>query len=239
MKSGGRHLVIDPYLSDSLAEREELPHVRMMRSVIDPSRLDFVDVLAITHDHGDRFDPDTAGALLEASPTAIVIVPVAIRRRVVERLRLDEQRIIGLDDGVSVHIAGFHLTALASAHEELEQDEQGRFKHIGYVIAAGGKTVYHSGDTVIYDGLVDRLRWYSLDVALLPINGRSQLQGIVGNLTAAEAARLAFDCGAALAVPCHYDMFASNTGDPAAFADSSEFLGQAWRILEAGERLSV
>lgn len=231
--------MIDPYLSDSLAESEELPHVRMMRRVVDPSRLDFIDVLAITHEHGDHFDPDTAGAVLEASPAAIVIVPAAVRPRVVERLGLDEQRIIGLDDGVSVFAGGFHLTALASAHEELEQDEHGRFKYLGYVIAAGDTIIYHSGDTVTYDGLVDRLRRHSIDVALLPINGRSDLQGIVGNLTAAEAARLAFDCGAALAVPCHYDMFALNTGDPAAFADSSEILGQPWRVLQAGERLSV
>lgn len=46
--------------------------------------------------------------------------------------------------------------------------------------------VYHSGDTVLYPGLVDRLRTFRITAALLPINGRSR--DVAGNLTAVEAA---------------------------------------------------
>ena len=71
----------------------------------------------------------------------------------------------------------------------------------------GGDVIYHSGDTVVVDGL-ERPR---VDVAILPINGP------VGNMDGADTARFAQDIRARLVVPCHYEMFAFNTADPAEF----------------------
>ena len=42
----------------------------------------------------------------------------------------------------------------------------------------------------------------------------------------------------ALAVPCHYDMFEFNTADPDAFTAECDRLGQPFRVLRNGERLS-
>jgi L-ascorbate metabolism protein UlaG (beta-lactamase superfamily) len=44
---------------------------------------------------------------------------------------------------------------------------------------------------------------------------------------------------AALAVPCHYDMFEFNTATPDAFVAECERIGQAYRVLRNGERLSL
>jgi L-ascorbate metabolism protein UlaG (beta-lactamase superfamily) len=88
------------------------------------------------------------------------------------------------------------------------------------VVSAGGVRVYHAGDTILFDGLVERLRELRIDLALVPINGRDderEAQGIVGNMDAHEAARLASDIDADAVVPIHWDMFAGNPGDPAAF----------------------
>ncbi len=60
-----------------------------------------------------------------------------------------------------------------------------------------------------------------------------------GNFTGVEAARLAHAIGARLVIPCHYDMFEFNTASPDAFAEEAEHLGQAWRVLACGERLSI
>jgi L-ascorbate metabolism protein UlaG (beta-lactamase superfamily) len=40
-------------------------------------------------------------------------------------------------------------------------------------------------------------------------------------MDAAEAAQLAYGIGADAAVPMHWDMFASNPGDPAAFVSAA------------------
>ena len=72
-----------------------------------------------------------------------------------------------------------------------------------------------------------------VDVALVPINGK------LGNLDGPEAARLARTVEAALAVPCHYGMFEFNTASPGAFAAECARLGQRYRLLENGERLTL
>jgi L-ascorbate metabolism protein UlaG (beta-lactamase superfamily) len=121
-----------------------------------------------------------------------------------------------------------------SAHEQIERDDRGRCKYLGYVIQVGQWSVYHSGDTVVYNGLAARLEAFNLDVALLPINGK------VGNMSGVDAARLARSAGARLLVPCHYDMFEFNTADPGdEFVPECERLGQAYRVLGLGEKLVV
>jgi L-ascorbate metabolism protein UlaG (beta-lactamase superfamily) len=87
--------------------------------------------------------------------------------------------------------------------------------------------------------MVEHLRPYNIDVALLPINGRAPERRVAGNLSGAEAARLAKDVGAKVVIPCHYDMFEFNTADPNdEFIPECERIGQAYRVLRQGERFS-
>jgi len=125
-----------------------------------------------------------------------------------------------------------------AAHETIERDESGRCKFLGYVVRFGPWTVYHSGDTVLYDGMVERLRRYEIDVALLPINGRSPDRGVPGNLWGREAARLAQDIAARLVIPCHFDMFEFNTATPVELSAAAQKIGQPCQVLQCGERWS-
>ena len=65
-----------------------------------------------------------------------------------------------------------------------------------------------------------------IDVALLPINGRAPERRVAGNLNGEEAAALAHEIGARLAVPMHFEMFEFNTEPPDAFVAACERLGQ-------------
>jgi L-ascorbate metabolism protein UlaG (beta-lactamase superfamily) len=103
------------------------------------------------------------------------------------------------------------------------------------VVQAGPWTIYHSGDTVRYPGMAERLRAWPIDVALLPINGSLPERRVAGNLWGREAAQLAHDIGARCVIPCHYEMFAFNTVSPAEFIETCHALGQAHAILRAGE----
>ncbi len=171
----GRHLLLDPYLSDSLTAKyasTERPHVRMTERVIEPERLDFIDVVACTHNHTDHFDPDTLRPLLAANPKLVIIVPAANRSVSAERLGVAPERLIGINEEQPVDVASFQLTAIPAAHETVERDEQGRPRFVCYIVKCGQRTIYHAGDTIVYDGLAQRLAGERIDVALLPINGR-------------------------------------------------------------------
>ena len=238
----GQHLLLDPYLSDSLTRKyanTDKPHVRLSECAIDPSRLDFIDVVTSSHNHTDHLDAETLLPLLRVNPALKLVIPEANRDFVAGRLHCASGFPYGLDAGQSLELHGFRFTAVPAAHEAIDRDEQGRCHYLGYVISFGGFTIYHSGDTVRYEGMEELLRPFEVDLALLPINGRDPARRVAGNLSAREAAELGKAIGAGCVIPCHYDMFAFNTADPGDFAAAAEALGQPFRVLRIGEGMHV
>ena len=236
-----RHLLFDPYLSDSLTKKyanTDKPHVRMTERVVAPERLNFIDAVTSSHNHTDHLDAETLIPLLRANPKMELVIPEANREFVVDRLKTPIEMPRGLDAGQYTTAGGFKIHAVPAAHERLEKDANGRHKFLGYVVEFGGGFVYHSGDTVLYDGIVEWLRRWPIDVALLPINGRLPERRVDGNLWGREAAQLGKDIGARLVIPCHYEMFEFNTATPDEFVTGCKHLDQLHRVLRAGERWS-
>jgi L-ascorbate metabolism protein UlaG (beta-lactamase superfamily) len=228
---GGRRLLLDPYLSDSLTRKyagTDKPHVRMTSRVVDPARLDFVDVVTASHAHTDHLDPETLAPICAAG--AVLVCPAEIAELARERSGVDP---VTVRDGESVSVGPFELARVPAAHEEPTDDV------CGFVVTVGPHRVYHAGDTVWHDGIVERVGSMEVSAALLPINGRAAERRVAGNLDGVEAARLARELGAGLAVPMHYDLFEFNTASPDAFVRECERLGQPYRVLSAGERLTL
>ena len=240
--SQGRYLLTDPYLSDSLTAKYHgtaKPHVRMTERVIAPERLDFIDVVTSSHNHTDHLDAETVIPLLRANPDLTVIAPAANAVFAANRFEMDPDLVTAIDAGESLEVVGFTFHGVPAAHETLDTDDEGRHYYLGHVIEAGGVTIYHSGDTVRYDGMAELLRAWNIDIAVLPINGRDLRRGVAGNLSGPEAVELARDIGAKIVVPCHYEMFEFNTVPPAEFIAVAERAGQACRVLKAGERMKL
>jgi L-ascorbate metabolism protein UlaG (beta-lactamase superfamily) len=237
----GQHLLFDPYLSDSLTKKyasTDKPHVRMTEIPIDPGRLDFVDVVTSSHNHTDHLDAETLGPLLTANFHLKLVIAEANRMFVSERLRCDSSWPIGLDAGQSVQEGPFRIYAVPAAHDDVERDEAGRCRYLGFVVSFGPWTVYHSGDTILYDNIVELLQPFDIDVALLPINGHAPERRVAGNLNAREAAWLAREIGASLLIPMHYDMFTFNTAPVEDLDYAADLERQPYQILQCGERWS-
>jgi L-ascorbate metabolism protein UlaG (beta-lactamase superfamily) len=235
----GVHILLDPYLSDSLTRKyrqTDKPHVRMTELAVDPGELSFVDIATCSHNHTDHLDAETLGPIQARNPSVKLLIPDANRAFVADRLKIDPAIPVGLDDGATVELAGVRFSGVASAHETVERDDQGRAKFLGYVVHFGDWSVYHSGDTLRYEGMAEKLHPFAVDVALLPINGRAPERRVAGNLSGPEAAELAHDIGAKLVIPCHFDMFEFNTASPDAFVEACHRREQPFRILCCGER---
>lgn len=239
----GHHLLIDPYLSDSLTKKyagTNKPHVRMTERVIGPDRLDFIDVVTSSHNHTDHLDGETLIPLLQANPNLTLIVSRANISFAAERFGVSPGRLTPIRaDGQEILMVPFTFHAIPSAHETLEQDEQGDHRFIGLIVQAGKWTMYHSGDCVPYDGLVERLKKWKIDLAMLPINGRDPARGVAGNFTAQEAAQLGKDIHAGLVIPCHYEMFEFNTVSPEGFVHAAETIRQNYHLLKCGARFDL
>jgi L-ascorbate metabolism protein UlaG (beta-lactamase superfamily) len=239
----GRAILLDPFLSDSLTKKyanTEKPHVRITERVADPTSLRGIicqfTLITSSHNHTDHFDPDTLVPILSNDPLPLLIVPVANREISIERLgERFSSRLSYLDDGTSTVIEDIEIHGIASAHPTVERDADGHCRFLGYVIRWGPLTLYHSGDTLMHDQLVPSLRRFSIDLALLPINGDKPERRVAGNLDGPQAAKLAHDIGARCVIPCHYDMFEFNTASPDEFVAACARLNQRCHVLHNGE----
>lgn len=234
----GKCLLFDPYLSDSLTKKyasTAKPHVRMSERTIDPSSLDFIDIVTSSHNHTDHLDGETLIPLLNVNRDITFVIPEANREFVSERVKCDPAFPTGLNDGDSLITKTFSFHAIPAAHNDIERDDQGRCRYMGFVVSFGDFCVYHSGDTLWYDGLESILKNFRIDIAFLPINGNDPARGVAGNLNAEEAARLGKEIGARYVIPHHYHMFEFNTADPEDFVKHAESLGQGHVVLRHGE----
>lgn len=239
----GRRFLFDPYLSDSLTQKyadSDKPHIRMTERCVDPAQLTGLEFVTASHIHTDHLDAETLLPLARANGALRLFLPGPIVDEAKRRLGSAAIEFIEHSDGDEYHTPHWHLTGVASAHNELKTDDRGRHHYIGFILKAGHFTLYHSGDTLWHDGLVETLRKHRCDLMLLPINGNRPERRVSGNLNGTEAAALAKACGARLVVPCHYDMFTFNTAAPdEEFVPACQRLGQPFHVMRCGERLTL
>jgi L-ascorbate metabolism protein UlaG (beta-lactamase superfamily) len=217
IETGAHRVLIDPYLSDSLARKyqgQPNDHRRMMPPPVLPDDLPRPDIVLVTHAHTDHMDPDTLAPLARRFPDLPFVVPAA---------RLDTSRdrisptatLVPVDAGqVIAPLPGLTLSVLPAAHEALDRDTAGNHLFLGYAIRSCGITIYHSGDCIPYDGLAAAVHDLAADIALLPVNGRDTARlssGIPGNFTLPEAMDLARSAEIPFLIPHHFGMFAFNT----------------------------
>lgn len=210
----------------------------MSELVVKPELLKNISVVTSSHNHTDHLDAETLIPVLENNPEIKFIIPEANRDFVAERVNCDKDFPAGLSDMQSVTIDEFTFHGIPAKHNEIERDENGNCKYMGYVIEFGKNKIYHSGDTIWFEEMVGSLQPFAVDVALLPINGNKPERKVAGNLDCKEAARLGKAIGAGCVIPCHYDMFTFNTANVNDFVVEAEEIHQSYKVLKGGGRFT-
>ena len=242
VKWNGNGLLFDPYLSDSLTRKYEgtdQPHVRMSERAIDPLLLSGIDVVTSSHNHTDHLDAETLLPLKAANPNLKLVLPEANLAFAEKRLGPSGPELVPVDAGSYVEESGFEFHGITAAHPEIEYDDDGHSKSLGFVVTCGQFAIFHSGDTFWHDSLVKEVRRWPINLTFLPINGHKPERNVAGNLNGFEAAALAKAISASIVIPCHYHMFEFNTAEPDEFIDCCERLNQRYRILEIGQRITM
>lgn len=209
LKGRGAALAFDLYLSDypGGAPRAYPPLLR-------PEELASLDLVFCTHDHIDHLDPWTLGPVAAASPGALFVMPESAVPLVKDVL--PAERVVGTRADRPLTVRGTEVRPIPAAHPTLECPEHG-YRRQGYILGLDGVTVCHTGDTHMYDGLLERLKEQRVDLLLAPINGADYFRtrrDIIGNLSVREAADLAAGAGVRMLIPAHWDLFPMNAENP-------------------------
>jgi len=182
-------------------------------------KLGHIDWAFVTHEHSDHWDGPALAKLRDLCPEIGLVVPESMVG-IVQDAGFLSDRIVGAVPDLSFQLKDITVTPIRSAHAVHVVDGYGFGKasgqFLGYCLTIADVVIYHSGDTVCYPGMIDRLKREHVQVALLPINGRDffrEQADIVGNLTELEAVEVAGQIGATTFIPMHYDAMPRNSGD--------------------------
>lgn len=242
IKFHDKYIMIDGYLSDYVDRNccsENVLWKRKYPSPINPAELDFLDYVFCTHEHFDHADPETLSTVAKVNNKVKFILPPHMKNTGIS-YGIEENNIIPAIADKEIDFCDFKVMPIPSAHEELNKDENGNYKELGYIFNLGNISIYHSGDCCIYEGLEERLQ--GTDILMLPINGRSFYKlnhdDIIGNMTAEEASLLSKHINPQLLIPMHFDLYDVNGINPAHFIDTLCTLNpcQSYHIFKPGER---
>jgi L-ascorbate 6-phosphate lactonase len=225
IETGGARLLVDPFFAEHEARTVPPPPVDAYCAGIDR--------VLITHEHLDHLDPESLAAVAERSPDAEVIAPEPLREQVsglpFHGVRPGDR--LELPGGGTVRA----VPAIHGLHPEDGYSEGGdppRF--VGYVLDCDGVAILHAGDTIADERVIAGLDGVTVDVALLPVNGRTyfrEREDLVGNLGPRDAVALAAHLGASILVPIHWDLMAGNTERAGAAADAAAEAGAPVHVM--------
>jgi L-ascorbate 6-phosphate lactonase len=153
-----------------------------------------LDAILITHDHGDHAGPKTLAELQRLEPLFVgpESLPGLLHTRY--RLGIDSSRLRVVIPGDRVRVGGISIECVRAMHGGLHGGvpwpvELGS----GYLLRAGGCSVFHPGDSVL---LEDHYRLGKVDVLLLPICTHSHTLRALPDLLSPT-----------IVIPMHYGTF--------------------------------
>ena len=188
-------VLVDPYLSDSIGEKNEK---KKRRLPVDESFFDICpDVILITHSHPDHLDMATLGRFFAKKDKDITVLVgasayVALKPYIEDHIHLVllSPHSVWSDGGVTFYSV--------KAEHGLEKDA------VGFIMDDGEKTYYVSGDTLynfdVIDDCLDLVE-EGVDYAFLCIGGKGN------HMNSKDAADFAYEIGAKAAIPVHYGLF--------------------------------
>jgi L-ascorbate metabolism protein UlaG (beta-lactamase superfamily) len=188
----GKYLVMDPWLDNPKCP----PAYR---------NLDKGDVITVSHGHADHM----ASAADLARRTGGTVVSNFEIASYLERQGVAHT--VGMNKSGTVEVSGLRITMVHAVHSSGIATDQGLVyggEAAGFVVQLeNGLTLYHAGDTGVFQDMALIRELYAPDIALLPIGGHF-------TMAPKEAAYAVQLLKPKVVVPMHYGTFPVLTGTP-------------------------
>jgi L-ascorbate 6-phosphate lactonase len=201
IRSSGKTVIIDPYLSDSVA-RKSPDFTRAYPPPMAPQELE-ADVILVTHDHLDHLDPDTLCAY-EHKETTMFVAPRLAAKKLVS-IGIPENNVQIIDSGEESVVDGLKIRGIYAIPNDPAVIDTAGYR----VEFENGRNFYHTSDTGFSDVYLKSVP--QSEILLVCINGR------YGNLNIEQACRITVRVKPKIAIPNHYDVMKLNSEDPELF----------------------
>ena len=189
----GKRIYVDPFLSDNPKTPDDEK---------EPAR---VDVICVTHGHGDHVGD--AVALSQRFPDADVIAQIELKTWLASQ-GANVGELPGLNKGGSFELDGITYALVNAFHSSSAPDGTYTGEACGLVIRLEeGRTVYFAGDTCVFGDMQLIRHLWEPDYAVLPI-------GDYFTMGPREAAVAIDMLGSPKTIPCHYGTFPVLRGTP-------------------------
>ena len=200
---GGKRIYVDPFLNGN---------PKCPQSELEPER---VDVIAVTHGHGDHVG-DTVDLAKKHSCPVVALVELAGWIS---------------NQGGTVEVEGVRFTLTNAFHSSSTNDGTYAGEPCGIVVVLeDGTSVYFAGDTCVFGDMQLIARLYSPTVAVLPIGGHYTMDP--------KEAALALELlGVKRCVPCHWGTFPVLAGTPQELAQLAPGVDVA--VIDPGESVEL
>jgi len=186
--SDGTVIMIDPYFT---AEGRVV-----QPSVKDAHWVKQCDLILITHEHFDHFEPATVIEIAERT-WASVVAPAPV----LSKLRIPDKQKVDVRVGDKFELKGVSIEVVKAIHPQSAYP-------VGYVIEKEGVRIYAAGDTYEFSQMGD----IACDWALIPIGGTYTMDSI-------DAEKAAKEIKCKYVVPTHYATWAGRVA-----ADAQEWV---------------
>ncbi|MBV2156182.1 MBL fold metallo-hydrolase [Kitasatospora sp. SUK 42] len=202
---GGRRVLLDPVWGERCSPFAWTGPKRLHPVPLPLSELGPVDVVVISHDHYDHLDMATVRVLIGSG--AVFAVPLGVGAHL-EHWGVPAGRIVELDWWESAEVAGLTLTATPARHYcSRGPRTSALFLWASWVVAGGGRRIFHSGDTGYFPGFTEiGRRLGPFDATMMQVGAYSEFWPEV-HMTPEEGVRAHLDLGGELLLPIHWCTF--------------------------------
>jgi len=201
----GARVLVDPVFSERASPFSFVGPKRWYAPPLPLAELPKIDAIVISHDHYDHLDAEFMQAMVDVDVR--IAVPLGIGAHL-EAWGIDAARIDELDWWESVTVGGVTLTSTPARHFSGRWiDDGGQTLWCGWAMVGPTHRAYYSGDTAMFDGVVDiGAKLGPFDVTMIEAGAYDQMWADV-HLGPEQAVRVHQLVGGALFMPVHWGLF--------------------------------